>query len=385
MVDYKDEQQLAHTFALNYECLNPADPTDALALACLVRAACFAPDEPIPRELLLATLELRSDRQLQLDALRRLQELGLLQPAADDTLILHRLPGTLVQQAVGQAAADGQASPLDTAREAVAKVVQAEAERLNQTGRPEPLLAWQPQLWALAEAAAARRSEAAAGLYNELGHHLWMLADYAGARAAYAQALTLDETLFGSDHPTVAIDANNLGSVLRDLGDLHGAQTALQRALAIDEARSGPDHFNVAIDANNLGMVLQDLGDLSGAQAAYARALAIDEAYFGPTHPQVARDLNNLGMVLQALGNLDEARAAYVRALAIDEAYFGLHHPKVAKYINNLGLLMQELGDLSGARAVFERALAIFEQGLGTEHPHTRRVRRNLVNLEQGI
>jgi hypothetical protein len=46
---------------------------------------------------------------------------------------------------------------------------------------------------------------------------------------------------------------------------------------------------------------------------------------------------------------------------------------------------MQELGDLSGARAVFERALAIFEQVLGTEHPHTRRVRRNLVNLEQGI
>ncbi len=385
MVDYQHEQQVAHTFALSYQRLNPADLADVLALACLVRAACFAPGEPIPRELLLATLDPQADQQLRADALRRLRELGLLQQQAEDNLILHPLLSALVQQVVGQPGTDGQAGLLDTAREVVEKIVQAEAERLNQTGQPEPLLAWQPQLRAVAEAAAARRSEAAAGLYNELGHHLWMLADYAGAQAAYARALAIDEALFGSDHPNVAIDANNLGSVLRDLGDLNGAQAALERALAIDQTHFGSDHLNIAIDANNLGMVLQDLGDLNGAQATYARALAIDEAHFGPTHPQVARDLNNLGLVLQALGDLEEARAAYARALAIDEAYFGPHHPKVAKYVNNLGLLLQELGDPSGARAVFERALAIFEQVLGPEHPHTRRVQRNLATLEQGV
>lgn len=47
---------LACAFALNYDQLNPTDPGDALALAFLARAACFAPGEPIPRDLLRATL-----------------------------------------------------------------------------------------------------------------------------------------------------------------------------------------------------------------------------------------------------------------------------------------------------------------------------------------
>jgi hypothetical protein len=41
---------------LSLEKLKPEDETDALALALLVRAAHFAPGEPIPRELLLKTV-----------------------------------------------------------------------------------------------------------------------------------------------------------------------------------------------------------------------------------------------------------------------------------------------------------------------------------------
>ena len=50
------EQHVARTFALSYDRLDPADPTDASALALLARAAYFAPGQPIPRDLLLATI-----------------------------------------------------------------------------------------------------------------------------------------------------------------------------------------------------------------------------------------------------------------------------------------------------------------------------------------
>ncbi|MBI3959621.1 MAG: TIR domain-containing protein, partial [Chloroflexi bacterium] len=50
------EQHVARTFALSFDRLHPDDPADALALALLRRAACFAPGEPIPRDLLLKTL-----------------------------------------------------------------------------------------------------------------------------------------------------------------------------------------------------------------------------------------------------------------------------------------------------------------------------------------
>ena len=47
---------MARTFALSYDRLDPADPTDASALALLARAAHFAPGQPIPWDLLLATI-----------------------------------------------------------------------------------------------------------------------------------------------------------------------------------------------------------------------------------------------------------------------------------------------------------------------------------------
>ena len=59
------EQHVARTFALSYDRLDPADPTDASALALLARAAHFAPGQPIPRDLLLATITGASEEALR--------------------------------------------------------------------------------------------------------------------------------------------------------------------------------------------------------------------------------------------------------------------------------------------------------------------------------
>jgi tetratricopeptide (TPR) repeat protein len=371
------EQHVARSFALSHDRLDPGDPTDALALDVLARAACFAPGEPIPRALLSASLApAADDAEAALrfeDAVARCTALGLLDQRDGGHLVLHRLLGLFVRR---------ETAHLDPARTAVEVAIDAEAYRLNQAGYPAPLAAWLPHLRAVADEAAARGSERAGTLHNSLGYHLRIVADFAGARAAYERALAIDEAAFGPDHPNVATDVNNLGGVLRDLGKLAGALAAYERALAIDEAAFGPDHRNVARDVNNLGRVLNDLGDLAGARAAYERALAIDEAAFGPDHPKVAIRVNNLGGVLRDLGDLVGARAACERALGIFERVLGPEHPNVATFVNNLGLVLRALGDLAGARAAFERALAIFERVLGPEHPHTRTVRGNLAALD---
>lgn len=89
------EQHVQATFALSLKQLRPDKPTDALALAALARAACLAPGEPFPRDLLLATLgeETESEGEIaqRADALRRLIGLGLLEKAEDGALRMHRL------------------------------------------------------------------------------------------------------------------------------------------------------------------------------------------------------------------------------------------------------------------------------------------------------
>ncbi len=56
------ERGVAASFALSFDRLRPAENArDAAALALLARAACFAPGEPLPVDLLLATLEAADD------------------------------------------------------------------------------------------------------------------------------------------------------------------------------------------------------------------------------------------------------------------------------------------------------------------------------------
>ncbi len=327
------EQHVARTFALSYERLDFADEIDALALGLLARAACFAPGDPIPRALLLTTAEIKGDDEAALlrgeDALGRLAALGLIEQEADGTLVLHRLLHAFV---VGVGMRPHITPPRGLlqrllctfgvrqdhkAEAAVEQTLRAEAARINEGGQPAALASWQVHLMAVAERAAATGREAAGTLFNQLGYHLLIVGDYAGARAAFERALAVGEATLGPEHTDVAIYTNNLGETMRNQGDLAGARVVLKRALAIGEAALGPEHPNVATYVNNLGLVMQGQGDYAGARAAFERALAIDEATLGPEHPDVARDVNNLGLVMQDQGDYAGARAAFERALAI--------------------------------------------------------------------
>ena len=370
------DQHVARTFALSWQRLDGEEPVDALALSALARLACFAPGEPVPRSLLLASLDIGEGDAAQMrasDALKRLTDLGLGEAERDGALVLHRLLAAYVRNTA--------AAPAE-ARAAVERAVKGEADKLISAGYPAPLQAWQVHLRAVAEAAAEAGGERAGGLLVSLGNYLRMIAAFDEAQDAYERALAIFEAAHGPEHPEVAVAVNNLGRVLQDRGDFDGAQAAFERALAINEAAHGPEHPEVAINVNNLGGVLRDKDDLDGAQAAFERALAIDEATYGPEHPKIATRVNNLGTVLRDKGDFDGARDAYERALAIYEGTHGPEHPNVATAVNNLGSVLRAKGDLDGARVAFERALAIFESVLGADHPSTRTVRDNLRNLK---
>ncbi len=234
------ELHVARTFILSYQRMDPADETDALALALLGRAAYFAPGEPIPRELLVATLGRDDDpeRALQIeDGLARLVELGLLEAEAEGALRLHRLVSAFVRGV----AADAEA------QRSVEEALFAEANRLNEAGYPAPLLAWQVHLRTVTDAAQKREDERAAGLCNELGYYLRMIGDYAGARLYLEQALRIREKVLGGEHPDTATSLNILGRLLKDMGDLAGARPYLERALRIQEQVLGSEHPDTAI------------------------------------------------------------------------------------------------------------------------------------------
>ncbi len=364
------EAHVGRTFALSLEKLKPEDETDALALALLARAAYFAPSEPIPRELLLKTVDLEANARLTAeDALGRLTALGLLEAGKSGALVMHRLVAEFARGSGGG----------EDAREAVEESIFAEAASLNRRGYPAPLLSWQPHLRAVVDNTQAREDRRTAGLYNELGYHLAMIGDYSGARPHYERALAINEQVLGAEHPDTTVSLNNLGSLLQFQGDLAAARRYFERALAIREKVLGAEHPDTARSLNNLGFLLQNQGDLAAAWTYYERALAIWEQVLGAEHPDTAQSLNNLGVLLQFQGDFAGARPYLERALAIREKILGAEHPDTARSLNNLGALLGSQGELAAARPYFERALAIFEARLGPDHPDTKIAHGNLA------
>lgn len=370
---------VARTFALSYQRLDSTGAIDLLARQLLARAACFAPGEPIPTNLLLATIEAQNEQDyaslaLDLDdALSRLTGLGLMEAETGDRLRLHRLLAAFARQA----APDPHAQP------AVEQVVLAETRCINHSRLPDPLLIWQPHLRHITKVASSQKNGIAADLCNELGSHLLQVGDYAEARSYYEQALTIREQVFGPDHPDTTTSLNNLGYLLYVIGDYATAQPYLRRALDISKQVLGPAHPDTATSLNNLGLLLDALRDYAGARLCYEQALTIREKVLGAAHPDTAQSLNNLGHLLQGTGDYQAARPFFERALAINEQILGSNHPDTARSLNNLALLLQAEGDYAGAKPYLERALVIWEQGLGPDHPDTALSLNNLAYLLQ--
>ncbi len=115
---------MARTFAVSFEQLRPdEDATDAAARDLLARAACFAPGEPLPDDLLLATLETEPPT-LADDGLERLLALGLLERTGPESVRLHRL---LARYVAGElAAVVGEEDRMAAAQAAAEEAVQAD-------------------------------------------------------------------------------------------------------------------------------------------------------------------------------------------------------------------------------------------------------------------
>jgi tetratricopeptide (TPR) repeat protein len=369
------EPHVARTFALSYDRLDPADPIDASALALLARAAHFSPGQPILRDLLLATItgaEEASDAALQAeDALRRLQDFGLLESDAMGAIRLHRLLAVFVRAVIHDAAA----------QTAVEDALLAEANHLLSAGYPGPLLVLYPHLQAMVEATPSREEAQTARLEAALGSALYVLGDYAGAQPAIERARALSERVLGADHPATAASLNNLALLYNTQGRYAEAEPLYQRALALRERALGPDHQDTATSLNNLAALYWAQGRYGAAEPLFQRALALCERALGPDHPDTAQSLNNLAALYRAQGRYAEAEPLYQRALALRERALGPDHPDTAQSLNNLAALYRAQGRYAEAELLYQRALAIHERVLGADHPNTATSLDNLAGL----
>jgi tetratricopeptide (TPR) repeat protein len=372
-----------HTVATVWQLAFDRIAEDPVAGGLLVVCAHLAP-ERIPRELLQTAGETTGTPQttaMQIDAaLTLLLAYAVLTRSDEQTFVMHRLIAQLTRDATDAAAH--------------ARAVSAAVSALDESWPARP---WEHEQWPACERLLAHAitatdhsehhdagREQTASLLVRMGQYQQALGELAMARQLTQRALTIEEAVYGPEHPDVAGTLTNLGVVQGQLGEFEAARVTLQRALTIKEAVYGPEHPDVAGTLTNLGIVQRQLGEFEAARASQQRALTIFEAVYGPEHQEVAIMLTNLGDVQRQLGEPETARASHQRALAIKEAIYGPEHPEVARTLTNLGAVLEELGELEAARATHHRALAINESAYGPDHPEVARTLTNLGTvLEQ--
>jgi tetratricopeptide (TPR) repeat protein len=127
-----------------------------------------------------------------------------------------------------------------------------ESSRINRSGYPGELVAWQPHLRAVTDRAMNRGDERGADLCNGLGYHLDSMGDYDGARPYYEKALEINRNVLGEEHPDTATSLNNLGALLRATGDYDGARPYYEKAYSILVKSLGANHPNTTTVKENL-------------------------------------------------------------------------------------------------------------------------------------
>ncbi|NCC36984.1 MAG: tetratricopeptide repeat protein, partial [Chloroflexia bacterium] len=285
---------LEQTFALSLGRLDRSTSLDALAYQILLRAAWFAPGEPIPVALLSATLTAQPDQALLGSALQRLLDTGLLlanDTVVADTLRLHRLIVAFLRR-------------LDAteAQHAVETAMLAQVRSLNDALDEPTLLRLQPHLRAVTATALQRGDALAAALSYELSRHLGEVEYYGEAQTYNQRSHMIRDQIFGTHSVESSTNLHYHAVLLEWTGAYPEARPYHEQALAIRRERLGPDHPETATSALHAGEAAHAVCAYASARSYYEQALAIRARLFGDDSPAAAEMHNNLGLLLNAMG-----------------------------------------------------------------------------------
>ena len=211
-----------------------------------------------------------------------------------------------------------------------------------------------------AETALARAGSpkaAAASLAGDLGVVLSRAGKTEDALVEHRRAAELWRSV-GSNQGALATVLNNLGFALARDKQLWPAREALEEALTIQRSLHGDQHPTVASHLFNLGHVLRELGAQEDARASYGEAIAILTTLFGPEHPAIAPALLGLAKV-EEHDDRDAAIERAIRAVGLLEKAPGR---RLAAALSTLAGLRTRAGeaiaesDPEGARAQWRLA-----------------------------
>jgi CHAT domain-containing protein/tetratricopeptide (TPR) repeat protein len=217
-----------------------------------------------------------------------------------------------------------------------------------------------------------------------LGQLLYVLGDFSESRALHREAVELQLSSLGRDHPNRSVTLSNLAVLHRQFGEHEEARATVEEALAIGERRFGPDDHRLAPHLSTLALILSESGRDDEALPLARRLLRIQEVQNGPEHVVVIPTHTLLGQILDQQGSAEAGdhhrRAADIAArVAAGDVETGTAWREYGRY-------QRRRGDRAGAARSLDRAIATFTAAGLEDHPRyaAALVERAALRLDTG-
>lgn len=206
--------------------------------------------------------------------------------------------------------------------------------------------------------------------YNRLGLVYNCLGEYCKSLEYDGKALSLWMSIYFDNHPAVAMSYNNIGTALFFLGEYSEALKCFEKALDVTIATNGENDLCVAISYNHIGSVYSSLGEYSKSLQYYERALNLSLELGGENNLDlIANCYNNIGVAYSSLEEYSKSLEYHEKALSIRLIVYGERHPDVAVSYNDVGVVYCSLEEYSKSLEYHEKALSIRLTFYGEHHP----------------
>ncbi len=195
--------------------------------------------------------------------------------------------------------------------------------------------------------------------YKTMSDDLYSQHSYRQGEDYYECMIAIDIKALGPYHPSVADDLTGLALFYISKQRYSEAEPLLRRALSIYESVYGSDNMLVTRTRSSLANVLNKLGQTQQAMALYGQAFNKGHIAMDPNNLETARMLNELAFLYYSQGKLEDARTVYQWALASTKGAVGEQNILVAACLTDYSNVLRSLGLIAEANEVSEKVQEI--------------------------
>ncbi|KFY18110.1 hypothetical protein V492_00135 [Pseudogymnoascus sp. VKM F-4246] len=194
---------------------------------------------------------------------------------------------------------------------------------------------------------------------------------YAQAEALQRQALQLQETVLGKDHPYTLTNMSYVAESLRQQGKYAQAEALQRQTLQLQETVLGKDHLDTLISMASITLTLRQQGKYIEADAMQRQTLQLQETVLGKDHPHTLFSMAGIALTLHQQDKYAETEAMQRQTLQLQETVLGKDHPDTLFSVALIVIMLRQQGKYAEAEAMQRQALQLQETVLGKDHPHT--------------